>query len=175
MYCIRCSVICKIVFCSESPDIPDNAGSKTTRRRTQATAKRYAFHANAKNNVIRTLLRRNSCECNSSSPCESPKLDNISETNEERRDICTFTTSNPIQSDNERQFTKLAKQKSRVKDIQVDSVIQADPDETTTHLTNTGFISLNINEMSHIMNKENRLPDKERDKPPPPSQNPTNS
>ena len=32
-----------------------------------------------KNNVIRTLLRRNSCECNSSSPCESPKLDTISE------------------------------------------------------------------------------------------------
>ena len=32
-----------------------------------------------KNNVIRTLLRRNSCECNSSSPCESLKLDTISE------------------------------------------------------------------------------------------------
>ena len=28
--------------------------------------------------------------------------------------------------------------------------------------------------MSHIMNKENRPPDKERDIPPPPSQNPTN-
>ena len=53
MYCIRCSVICKIVFCSESPDIPDNAGSKTTRRRTQAIAKRYAFHANAiKGNIV---------------------------------------------------------------------------------------------------------------------------
>ena len=32
-----------------------------------------------KNNVIRTLLSRNSCECKSSSPCESPKLDKIPE------------------------------------------------------------------------------------------------
>ena len=125
-----------------------------------------------KNNVIRTLLRRNSCECNSSSPCESPKLDNISEINEERRDTSISTTSNPIQSDN-CQFTKFAKQKSRVKDVQFDSVIQAHPDETI-HLTNTGVESSNINEMSHTMNKENRFPDKERDKPPPPSQNPTN-
>ena len=38
--------------------------------------------AKEKSNVIRTLLRRNSCECNSSSPCESPKLDSISEVNE---------------------------------------------------------------------------------------------
>ena len=60
-----------------------------------------------------------------------------------------------------------------MKDVQVDSVIQADPDETT-HLTNTGVTSSNINEVSHIINKENRPPDKERDKPPPPSQNPTN-
>ena len=126
-----------------------------------------------KNNVIRTLLRRNSRQYNGSSPCESPKLDKISEINEERRDTCISTTSNPIQSDNERQFTKLAKQRSRVKDVQVDSVIQADPDETT-HLTNTGVTSSNINEVSHIINKENRPPDKERDKPPPPSQNPTN-
>ena len=118
-----------------------------------------------KNNVIRTLLRRNSCECNGSSPCENPKLENISEINEERRDTCIST--------NERQFTKLAKQRSRAKDVQVDSVIQADPDETT-HLTNTGVTSSNINEVSHIINKENRPPDKERDKPPPPSQNPTN-
>ena len=48
------------------------------------------------NNVIRTLLRRNSCECNGSSPCERSKLDNISEINEERRDACISTTSNPI-------------------------------------------------------------------------------
>ena len=47
--CISCSVVCKIVFCSEFPDIPDNAGKVTRRRRrrTQATAKRYAFHPNA--------------------------------------------------------------------------------------------------------------------------------
>ena len=65
--------------------------------------------AKEKNNVIRTLLRRNSCKCNGSSPCESPKLGNISEINEERRDTCISTTLNPIQSDNECQFTKLAK------------------------------------------------------------------
>ena len=93
--------------------------------------------------------------------------------NEERCDTCIFTTSNPIQPDNECQFTKLAKQKSKVKDIQIDSVIQADPDETK-HLTNTEVTSSNINEMSHIMNKENGPPDKERDKPPPLSQNLTN-
>ena len=67
------------------------------------------------------MLRRNSCECNSSNPCENPRLDNIFEKNEERRDTCTSTTSNPIQSDNERQFTKLAKQKNRMKDVQIDS------------------------------------------------------
>ena len=93
--------------------------------------------------------------------------------NKERRDTCISTTSNPAQSDNERQSTKLAKQKSRVKDIKIDGVIQAHPDERT-HLTNTQVTSPNINEMSHVMNKENRSPVKERDKPPPPSQNPTN-
>ena len=52
--CISCSVVCKIVFCSEFPNIPDNAGKVTRgtrrrrrRRRTQAIAKRYVFHANA--------------------------------------------------------------------------------------------------------------------------------
>ena len=50
--CISCSVVCKIVFCSEFPDIPIKAGKVTKRtrrrrRRTQAIAKRYAFHANA--------------------------------------------------------------------------------------------------------------------------------
>ena len=50
--CISCSVVCKIVFYSEFPDIPDNAGKVTKgrrrrRRRTQAIAKRYVFHANA--------------------------------------------------------------------------------------------------------------------------------
>ena len=79
------------------------------------------------------MLRRNSCECNSSNPCENPRLDNIFEKNEERRDTCTSTTSNPIQSDNERQFTKLAKQKNRMKDVQI-VVIQEHPDERT-HFT----------------------------------------
>ena len=47
--CISFLVVCKIVFCSEFPDIPDNAGKvmRRRRRRTQAIAKRYAFHANA--------------------------------------------------------------------------------------------------------------------------------
>ena len=43
-------MVCKIIFCSEFPDIPDQAGKKTRRRRsrrTQSIAKRYAFHANA--------------------------------------------------------------------------------------------------------------------------------
>ena len=60
-----------------------------------------------------------------------------------------------------------------MKDIQIDRVIQAHPDERT-HLTNTEVTSQNINEMSHVMHKENRPPVKERYKRPPPSQNPTN-
>ena len=47
MYCISCSVVCKIVFCFEFLDIPDNAGRVTRRRRTQAIAKRNTFHAYA--------------------------------------------------------------------------------------------------------------------------------
>ena len=51
IYCISCSMVCKIIFCSEFPDIPDKAGRKTRtrrrRRRAQAIAKRYVFHANA--------------------------------------------------------------------------------------------------------------------------------
>ena len=39
-------------------------------------------------------------------------------------------------------------------DVQVNSVIQSNPDEAT-HLTNTGVTSSNINEISHIKNKEN--------------------
>ena len=43
----------KIIFCSAFPGIPDKAGRKTTRRRrTQAIAKRYAFHANPISNHI---------------------------------------------------------------------------------------------------------------------------
>ena len=40
-------MVCKIAFCSEFPDILDNAGKVMRRRtRTQAIAKRYAFHIN---------------------------------------------------------------------------------------------------------------------------------
>ena len=47
VYCISCSMVCKIIFCSEFPNIPDKTGRKIIRRRrTQAIAKRYAFHAN---------------------------------------------------------------------------------------------------------------------------------
>ena len=42
------------------------------------------------------------------------------------------------------------------------------------HLNNTEITSSNINEMSYVLNEENQFPDKKRDKPPPPSQNPTN-
>ena len=49
VYCIACSMVCKIMYCSEFPDIPDKAGRKTRRRlrRTQAIAKHCAFQANA--------------------------------------------------------------------------------------------------------------------------------
>ena len=45
-------MVCKIAFCSEFPNIPDNAGRKIRRRkkrrrRTKTIAKHYAFHANA--------------------------------------------------------------------------------------------------------------------------------
>ena len=57
MYCISSLVVCKISFCSEFPDIPDSAGRKTRRRRTQAIAKRYAFHINA-------IKKWGMCACN---------------------------------------------------------------------------------------------------------------
>ena len=48
MYCISCSVACKIAFCSRFSDIPDNTGKVTRKsRRTQAIVNHYAFHANA--------------------------------------------------------------------------------------------------------------------------------
>ena len=60
VYCISCSVVCKIVFCSEYPVIQDNAGkvtrrtrSRRKRRRTQSIAKRYAFHTNAKSRFFK--------------------------------------------------------------------------------------------------------------------------
>ena len=63
--------------------------------------------------------------------------------------------------------------KAKMKDVQVDSVVQADQDEITPS-TNAGVTSSNINEVSHTMNNENRPPNKERDKPLRSSQNPTN-
>ena len=49
-------MVCKIICCSEFSDIPDKPGRRTRRRRrrTQAIAKRYAFHANAPKH--RTLI-----------------------------------------------------------------------------------------------------------------------
>ena len=47
MYC--CLVICKIFFCPEFLDIPDNAGKIMRRRRRRTQAIPNAFHANAKN------------------------------------------------------------------------------------------------------------------------------
>ena len=43
MNCINCSMVSKIIFYTEFPDIPDKAGRKTAR----AITKRYAFCANA--------------------------------------------------------------------------------------------------------------------------------
>ena len=122
-----------------------------------------------KDNLIRTQLWRNSCGCKSSSPCESPRLNNNSE-KKWRTSQYLYIHYFKFQSDNECQFTKLAKQISRVKDIQIDSVIQAHPDERM-HLTNTEVTSSNINEMGREMKSKNWPPDKEIDKPP--SQNPT--
>ena len=70
---IGCSVVCKIIICSEFPDIPDKAGRKT-RRRAQAIAKRYAFHANAINHCFSfVFLILAACEeyyCNEDDLCE---------------------------------------------------------------------------------------------------------
>ena len=58
-------MVCKIVFCSEFPDIPDNAGKVTRRRRRrriQAIAKRYMFHADAKTYSKRSLKQHDVVE-----------------------------------------------------------------------------------------------------------------
>ena len=88
-----------------------------------------------KNNVLRTLLRHNSYESKISSPFQSLKPNKISK-KKEFRDTCISTASNLIQSSSDDQFTKLAKQKSRMKDIQIDNVIQAYLNKTK-RLTNT--------------------------------------
>ena len=46
-------MVSKLFFCSEFPDIPDKVARKT--RKTQAIAKRYSFHTNAKKNYIAIL------------------------------------------------------------------------------------------------------------------------
>ena len=51
-------MVCKIIFCSEFPNIPDKADRKTTRRRRQGIAKRYAFHANAIRRRTQTIGKR---------------------------------------------------------------------------------------------------------------------
>ena len=70
---IGCSVVCKKIFSSEFPDIPDKAGRKT-RRRTQAIAKRYSFHVNAMNHCFSfVFLILAACEeyyCNEDDLCE---------------------------------------------------------------------------------------------------------
>ena len=48
--------------------------------------------------------------------------------NEERRHTFISNASNPIQAAKEHQFTKLPKQKNKVKDTKIDSVVQAHPD-----------------------------------------------
>ena len=65
-------MVCKIIFCSEFPDIPDKAGrklKKRRRRRTQEIAKRYAFHANATRKKIDVLPM-----CTSASLAESKTM-----------------------------------------------------------------------------------------------------
>ena len=52
-------MVCKIICYSEFPNIPDKAGRKTRRRRrrTQAIAKPYAFHANAKMDKFGKIIK----------------------------------------------------------------------------------------------------------------------
>ena len=42
-YCVSCSMVCKIIFCSEFLNIPRQAG-RFTRRRRQAIIKCFVFH-----------------------------------------------------------------------------------------------------------------------------------
>ena len=49
-------MVCKLICCSEFLNIPDKAGRKTRRRRTQATAKRFAFYANATNGFQPSII-----------------------------------------------------------------------------------------------------------------------
>ena len=42
-YCVSCSMVCKIIFCSAFLNIPHQAG-RLTRRRRQAIVKCFVFH-----------------------------------------------------------------------------------------------------------------------------------
>ena len=83
--------------------------------------------------------------------------------NEGSCDTCISITLNPIQSDHNRQFTKLAKKKAEQKIYKLIAFLKHIPDETT-HLTNKEVTFAIINEMSHVMNKDNQSSDKEREK-----------
>ena len=87
------------------------------------------------------MLRRNSGECKSSNPCESPKF-NISE---KMKNVAILVYPLLHIPSNQMMIASLQDQqtKSKGKDIQIDSVIQAHPYETT-HLTNTEVTSSKI-------------------------------
>ena len=82
--------------------------------------------------------------------------------NEESCDTCIPITPNPIQSDHNRQFTKLAKKKAEQKIDKLIVFLKHIPDETT-HLTNKEVTFAIMDEMSHVMNKDNQSSDKERE------------
>ena len=64
MNCISCSMVRKIIFCTEFLDIPDEAGRVTRRRRTQAITKRFAFHENVKREIIiNEFINLRYCHC----------------------------------------------------------------------------------------------------------------
>ena len=46
----------KMIFCSEFPDIRDKTG-RIIRRGTEAITKRFAFHANAKNQITSAFIK----------------------------------------------------------------------------------------------------------------------
>ena len=50
-------MVSKLFFCSEFPDIPDKVARKTRKLgRTQAIAKRYSFHTNAKKTSRKKII-----------------------------------------------------------------------------------------------------------------------
>ena len=57
VYCISCSVVCKIFFCSEFPDIPDKAGS----HKKKNTGNCKAFCVSRKRNKVFSYPQERSC------------------------------------------------------------------------------------------------------------------